>query len=153
MKYLLFISLFTVSLLSHAQQLTLVDELDLGTFAVPDSGQVATISYDENGNFSSSGKIYTVAPGQAALFELSGYAGNMRLNISVLASQPSTNSDLLSPQQFTIVDYHHKPFVVTNGLGEASFYVGATFRTTGTGGSPFVDTRYFGNFTVQVDPN
>lgn len=156
MRIILFVFGISIALLSSraSGQTPLLEELrkiDFGTVAVINNDIPRRVVIDRAGNYAVSEGIYTLRQGQAGLFRVSGYAGNIRLFVTVTASQSTTTTENFSPEQFTVVSYDHRESVTTNGLGISEFLVGGIIETSGSGTTNFRDTIYTTQLRVSVN--
>ena len=122
--------------------------MSFGRFAVRANDMQYTIVIDPmtgNGTFDTNGFI-EIDPVQRGVYVMVGLPANMPILLSF------TNS-FLSPSgggpNFSIRDYtHNNP--VSDASGNATFYIGATLRTTG-GGQHYNSDTYSGTFDLQID--
>lgn len=143
--------LLIYSVSCFSQSLIETQQLNLGTVVVASNDSISTVSIDKDGNYLTTGSIYIIEVGEPAIFEVSGFLGNQRLNISVTSGQSTTMTTAFSPQQFTVQSYEAQDFVKTNPLGDATFIVGAVFATSGNGSVNFRDTQYTAAYTVAIN--
>lgn len=151
MKTILSILVVLFSSFCFSQSLTETQTLDLGTVVVARNDSISTVSIDKDGNYRTTGSIYVIKGGEPAIFEASGFAGNLRLNITVTSAQGTTTTSAFSPEQFIVQSYEAQDFVKTNPLGNATFIVGAIFATTGSSSLNFRDTQYTARYAVTIN--
>ena len=131
--------------------LNLLQPLNFGTVAVVNNATTQSITIDELGNYSISSGLRTLEPGEPAIFEASGFPGNLQLFISSLITQANTNSVIYSPEQFTLTQLHTQSSVITGGDGTAEIIVGGTMVTSGSGTLNFVDTTYTSDLRITIN--
>lgn len=149
-----FLSLFFISTFDASAQTPLLEEIskiDFGTIAIVNNDGPRRIILDRAGNYQVAEGIYVLRRGQAGLFRVSGFAGNVRLFVTVTPSQGSTTTDEFSQEQFSVISYDHRESVTTNGLGESEFLVGGIIETSGSGTTNFRDTTYTTQLRVSID--
>jgi hypothetical protein len=149
-----FLLLILISASNSFGQTPLLEEItkiDFGTVAIVNNDSPRRIILDRAGNYQVGTGIYILRRGQAGVYRISGFAGNVRLFITVTASQGSTTTEDFSPEQFTIISYDHSESVTTNGLGVTEFLVGGIIETSGSGTTNFRDTTYTTQLRVSID--
>lgn len=140
----------------------------------PCKGQAQTIIENQRMRFgtivmhdNSSPKDLQLLPGGGFVADYSGYyiidSGPQLGSYTVQGQTPNWPMNItLSPATtihrsgggpfFTLVDFFTVPAsVMTDGLGSATFQVGATLRSSGFMGN-YVDDAYNGQYTITVSP-
>lgn len=112
--------------------LTIIDDITFGQFAVRNNDAVHTIVVDENNNFSHSAAGFVpVTDPQRGEFLLEDLPPNSPVTVSVADTSITLNGGGVGTA-FSIRDYTFTS-ITTDGAGNATFYMGATLRTSGTG--------------------
>lgn len=147
--------LFTAPHPVLAQTLVVNDDLTFGHIAILDNSAPRDIVLHPPGNYTAD-PAYVFYADEPALGSLTvtGQVPNTIMNVTIDFSSTvvgvsgggggSATFTLLNP--FTV-----PAVVVTDGAGNATFQVGATLRSDGTG-TPFLDANYLGIFSVSVAP-
>jgi hypothetical protein len=145
-------ALLLLSFPAAAQTLTQDRELTFGHVVMSDNSAPRDIELHSNGSFTADPAyfFYDDEP-QLGRYIITGQATNalMDITIDVAATVISTGGGAT----FTLVNPFTVPAsVVTDGGGNATFEIGATLRSDGSG-ITFLDSNYAGNFSVTVVPD
>lgn len=131
-----------------AQTVVELDPLSFGTFVVPSNAAVSTLTVPLNGSVSTTGSIIALTQGVAGRYRVGGLPGNAIVDIDITAA-PLFGPALPPSQYFQITAFDHPPTVTTNASGTATFRLGATLSTSGSG-VPYTDSTYTGTIDVTV---
>lgn len=145
------VGLFVISHNAGSQEIEVIESLNLGVVAVTDNESIGSIEIDSEAVTRVRGGVRLIAQGQPALVQARGFDANRRLFISIQPNQLQTATDEVSPEQFTVQSYQAAEFVVTDENGEASFTIGGTFATSGSGSLNFRDAEYPARYTISVN--
>lgn len=144
MRYCLVLLSLLFSAYSYSA-ITEIQPLSFGNFAAPSNAVVSTLTIGYMGGHPSvTNRIYVLSPPQPGQFQLTDYPPwtPLMINISnfqlVLGASPS----------FLIEDFTTNS-IITDGSGQALLRVGATLKTTGTGGT-YGDGGYTGNMNITI---
>lgn len=136
--------------LSPVRAATEIEELsvfDFGTIAITGNGSVSVLEFPRSGrNLNVIGDIVVVAVGQPGRYRLTGFPPNTNIDVEIdditLSAGGTGIPELLS------VGSYDTGSVRTNELGEVEFQLGASFSTSGNGGS-YEDAPYSGNAQLR----
>ncbi|TPE54518.1 DUF4402 domain-containing protein [Maribrevibacterium harenarium] len=131
--------------------ITEVTPLSFGTIAVTRNQSVEYVAIDYNGNVSRSSGIHVISAPQVGEYTLSNYPANQLVFLSATSVQATSNSVMISPEQFRLTATSIPNSLTTDGSGNGSFYVGGTLSTSGSGSTVFVDTTYRINYLISVN--
>ncbi len=137
---------------AQAQTLTEDDTLTFGHVVMRDNSAPKDIELHPDGSYTADpAYIFYAEEPQLGRYTIQGQLANhqMDITIDVAATVISTGGT----PNFTLVNPFTVPaIVITNGLGNATFEVGATLRSNGDG-QVFQDANYLGNFDITVVPD
>ena len=122
--------------------------LGFGAFALRDNSSNHQIVIAPGGGITTDSEFVIIANGQPGSFDVSGFPDSTAL---ILSAGNATLTSPLGGQPFSIVSPTFDPVApVTDGLGNASFNLGATLQTSGTNGI-YLDDNYSGTMTITVN--
>lgn len=131
-----------------AQTVQEMEPLAFGTFVVPSNAAVSTLTVPLNGSVSTTGSIIALTQGRPGRYRVGGLPGNVIVDIDVTAA-PLFGAALPASQFFQITAFDHPPTVITNAGGTATFRLGATLSTSGSG-VPYTDSTYAGTIDITA---
>lgn len=137
---------------TFADDITVVRPLSLGTIAILDNSSPSDITIRLNGTTRTTNSIGLLVPGNPAEFLLTNFLPFRTLSITPIILGSETNSN--APEgsaKFTVIDLITEPRVVTDALGNASVFMGATFRTSGNPAEDYFDTDYTARVQLSID--
>lgn len=142
-----------------AQTMTEVDRLSFGTFAIISNSGVKTITVAPDNSTVYDPAIVADVEAQRGHYTLSGMPANVTFTLGVSISNPPNDGGLMldNPTNLTTGGGEHFQLinftvnsaneVVTDGLGDADMFIGATLRTTGNG-NIYNDGAYNGTYDI-----
>lgn len=131
-----------------AQTLQEMDPLAFGTFVVPSNAAVSTLTVPLTGSVSTTGSIIALTQGMPGRYRVGGLPGNAIVEIDVTAN-PLFAAAVPPSQFFLITAFDHPLTVITNAAGTATFRLGATLSTSGSG-VPYTESTYTGTIDITV---
>lgn len=131
-----------------AQTVQEMDALAFGTFVVPSNAAVSTLTVPLNGSVSTTGSIIALTQGTPGRYRVGGLPGNAIVDIDVNAA-PLFATGVPPSQFFLITAFDHPPTIITNAAGTATFRLGATLSTSGSG-LPYTESTYTGTIDITV---
>lgn len=139
--------IFNLLLLSsHAQEIEVIQDINLGTIVVTNNDTVGVLDLSEAGNMTISNHFRIISPGQPGIIELRDFAWSAEIHINAYIMQNTTLSGVISPEKFTMTQINVPSSIVTEGDGSAEIHFGAQISTSGSGSKRFADTT----FTSQI---
>lgn len=157
-----FFAIFTAVLIygtsASAQTMTEVQPLSFGTFAILNNNAVQTITVAPNNSTVYDPDIIADVEAQRGHYLLEDLPANVTFYLGVSVSNPPNDGGLIldnaSPitgggQAFQLINFtvNTANEVVTDGNGDADFYIGATLITTGNG-TTYPDGVYNGTYDI-----
>lgn len=139
---------------AYGQTLTQNTPLSFGRVVVTDNNAPRDITLLSSGGYiADPAYVFYAETPQLGSYTISGQAINSVMDIFIDVAATSLGPDVgTSPPQFFLVNPFTVPAtVITDGVGNATFQVGATLRSNG-GGQNFLDANYSGSFTIMVTP-
>jgi hypothetical protein len=126
--------------------------IDFGTVFVESNAANYDIALKSNcSGYTIDAQYYVFTAPQCGSYTASGYPPNTTLTVTI-TNNVDVDPDGGSGPNFTMISPFHTPNnVKTNGAGEVTFEVGATLRTSGSGGF-FASDSFSGSYSVTVAP-
>ena len=138
---------FLIFTLPAQAAITITHPLSFGEFALRNNTAVRRMTISAKGVLTKDAAFVTLVPPQRATVNVSGFPTKTNLIINVTFNSLSSGSgDLFTVVTPTIFPTNNK----TDNSGNASFFVGATLRTSGGGGF-YPNNTYNGLMTVTVN--
>tara|TARA_R110001599_G_scaffold280951_1_gene482526 strand:- start:50 stop:526 length:477 start_codon:yes stop_codon:yes gene_type:complete len=131
-----------------AQTVQEMEPLVFGTFVVPSNAAVSTLTIPLSGSVSTTGSIIALTQGMPGRYRVGGLPGSAIVDIDVNAA-PLFGAAVPASQFFQITAFDHPPTVITNAGGTATFRLGATLSTSGSG-VPYTESTYTGTIDITV---
>ncbi len=133
-----------------AQAITESQRLDFGSFALSSNVASSTLSVPSDGGpVVPTGNIHIIQPGNRGIYQLTGFPPNTALTITVVPTAISTVVNPLLNESFTVISIDSAPFVMSNGVGSVTIYVGATLSSSGNGNT-YIDSAYNATFDITA---
>tara|TARA_Y100000310_G_C20608458_1_gene776765 strand:- start:546 stop:1013 length:468 start_codon:yes stop_codon:yes gene_type:complete len=145
---LLFVCLISINSKGEVTEIT---ELNFGTIAIASNNTHSQIIVRYSGEYEYNGNIYQISPPSPAEFLITNHPTNTVIFITKSNIQTTTNSQFFSGDQFTLQDIDLPNSVVTDANGSASFFVGGTLQTSGSGSNRYTDTKYFLQYSIDLN--
>ncbi len=146
-----------MSMSASAQEMTEVERLSFGTFAVADNSMPQTLMVTPDNDTLADTGIAIGQGGQRGVYDFTGLPPNVSFFIDVDVPNPPSDGGIVfddeanltfgGGEQFTVTDFTigDAGVMQTDGAGNATMTLGATLRTSGNG------ARYTGgNYNGQV---
>lgn len=150
-----FLALFLEGQAAWAQTLTENNRLTFGRIVMRDNNAPRDVALTPTGSYvADPAYVFYAETPQLGSYTINGQTPNavMDIMLDVAATAITPNGGGGGAAQFTLVDPFTVPaVVVTNGGGSATFEIGATLRSDGSG-QTFLDANYIGNYTIIVTP-
>ena len=144
-------SLFVFSNVSNAG-VTIIDKLDFGSLAIVDNTTTSDISISSATNqIIISNGFRILMPGTRGEFLLTGYPNYTPVYTTASVLVAETSSLTPPSEQFTLIAIESTPSVTTDGTGLATFYVGGTLRSSGSGSGQYFDAVYTATYKVDIN--
>jgi len=122
--------------------------LNFGTLAITGNDSVSTLELPRSGrNLSVSGSLVIVEVGTPGRYLLTGFPPNTNIDIDL--SDATLSAGGTGIPELLDVDRYDASSVFTNELGEAEMQLGASFSTSGNGGS-YEDAPYSGGSQMRL---
>lgn len=131
-----------------AQTVQEEEPLAFGTFVVPSNAAVSTLTVPLSGSISTTGSIIALTQGTPGRYRVGGLPGSAIVDIDVTAA-PLFGASVPLSQFFQIAAFDHPPTIITNAAGTATFRLGATLSTSGSG-VPYTESTYTGTIDITV---
>ena len=144
---------------AKAQVMTEVQALNFGTFAIIDNSAPHTIIISPNNVAAYDPSIVSGIEAERGHYTLTGMPTDVTFTLGVSISNPPTDGGLMLDNQTSVTLGGSEPFLllnftvntanemVTDSGGNATLYIGATLRTTGSG-SIYTDGTYNGTYDI-----
>lgn len=125
-------------------------QLGFGTFAMRNNNSQHDMVIEPTGGVIADPAYVVIFSGQPASFAVSGFPGSTMLIITVTPGDLTVGGSG-SGEAFDLVNFQADPAnPITTGAGTASFNLGATLRSSGSG-SMYPDGAFEGSATVSVN--
>lgn len=135
-----------------AQTLTEDNRLTFGEIVMRNNASQQDITLFSNGSYTADPAYYFYSEPELGEYTVTGQVPNHIMDITVDVASTSIQPSGGGLPFFTLVNPFTVPAVVTtNGAGTATFQIGATLRSNGSGAG-FGDSAYDGVFIVTVTP-
>ena len=132
-----------------AQTLTELNPLSFGRTVMRNNNSTSEITLTSAGSFTADNAYIFFTVPNLGEYNASGHTANTQLAVNI--TTPSLSPDNGGAAIFTLVDPFTVPATVTtNGSGEASFFIGATVRSDGSGTIPQNNGNYTGDIIVTI---
>ena len=131
--------------------ITEISALSFGTIAVSNNQSSEYVSISHTGTRSNSSGIHVINSAQVGEYALSNYPASQLVFLTATVVQSTTNSQLVSTEQFRLTATSIANSITTDASGNGTFYVGGTLSTSGSGSTLFVDTTYRINYQISVN--
>jgi hypothetical protein len=155
-KHLIIAALLAFSpVTAQAQTLVVNDHITFGHIAMRNNSAPRDIQLLSDGDYlADPAYVFYADVPQLARLTLTGQVPNHLMDVSIdVAGVEVGPSGGGAAATFTLVNPFTVPAsVVTDGAGNATFFVGATLRSDGSGNT-YVDANYLGVITINVVPN
>lgn len=142
-----------------AQEMTVVDHLSFGTFAVADNSiSQAIVVTPDNDTFPDTG-IAVGQPGQRGVYEFTGLPPNVAFYVGVDVPNPPSEGGIViddsafltNGRSFTVDSFAlgNGGVLQSDGAGDATMLLGATLHTSGDG-TPYSGGTYAGQVSFTI---
>lgn len=132
----------------YAQTITENQPLDFGRFVITDNSASHQIRLLNSCGFNADPEFVFFIDPQCGNYTVTGHPPNTNLTITVTTTTLANGGSATFTTNSTFTRPNN---VRTDALGEATFDVGATLVTDGTGTS-FIDGAHNGTYTITVTP-
>jgi hypothetical protein len=151
-KKILFIPVVFIFHFAHADTITVIRPLSLGTVVILNNSSQGEIRVRLDGQMVNTSSIGVLVSGHPAEFLFTTFPGLTRLSITpiIMLSETSSNAPANSAQ-FTVINLESPATVLTDSDGTATVLMGATFRTSGNVAEEYYDTDYSVRVQLSID--
>ena len=134
---------------AQAQSVTIDQPMDFGRFVLTDNAAPRTIAFNTGGTYTADTEFIFLTTPEFGEVTVTGFPPLTVLTVSM--SSTGMTGCCVGPNFSMSSPFTRPPVVTTDASGEASFQVGATMASDGSGVTHMDDT-YDGSFSVTVTP-